>query len=186
MLNVPTAPGASKPPVVQPPSQPNQSDFTRLEIASILSTLGLTLGLAIFAGVASQHYDTSNVNIWSLYLAAAVGALGGLAHEIAQSGGKILFFERRADGFYIGSLAGIVLGAVAGILSARLLFTDPHPTMSAAQLTYETFLAGLALKGVVEAAGGQAVGLTTNQPAPIQPLGSQQQLQPPPARVPLA
>lgn len=95
---------------------------------------------------------------WWIGIAAAMGGLGGLVHEIAQSGGKILFFERKADGFYLGSIAGAVLGAVAGLMTIRgLLIDGGAPDGGATQLVYEALFAGLAMKGVTEAAGGQAV-----------------------------
>jgi hypothetical protein len=155
--------------------------MTRLEVISVLSTVGLTIGLMIFAGIIGSRYQAGNAQ-WGLSLAATVGALGGLAHEIAQSGGKLLFFSKKADGFYLGSVAGLVLGAVAGIMVARVLFSDPPSNMTAAQLSYEAFLAGLGLKGVVEAAGGQPVSQTqqTNQPNP----GAAPQLPPPPPQAP--
>lgn len=82
-------------------------------------------------------------------------------HEIAQSGGTIAFFEKHEDGLYLGTLAGVILGAVAGILVVRgYLVPGPAGTaasFSLAQVSYEVFTAGLALKGVVEAAGGNVV-----------------------------
>lgn len=128
--------------------------LTRLEKVSVIATLLMGVLLAILAW-ASGH------NNWLLWLAASVGGLGGLVHEIAQSGGKIMFFQRHKDGMYLGSLAGIVLGAVAGILVIRghLIASASGATLevSKIQLTYEIFIAGLALKGVTEAAGGNAV-----------------------------
>ncbi len=128
--------------------------LTRLEKVSVIATLLMVVLLAILAW-ASGH------NNWLLWLAASVGGLGGLVHEIAQSGGKIMFFQRHKDGMYLGSLAGIVLGAVAGILVIRghLIASAGGVALevSKIQLTYEIFMAGLALKGVTEAAGGNAV-----------------------------
>ena len=40
-------------------------------------------------------------------------------HEFAQSGGRIIFFRREQDGLYLGSHAGVVMGATAGILVIR-------------------------------------------------------------------
>jgi len=103
----------------------------------------------------SAHYQ------WWLVLAASVGGLGGLVHEIAQSGGKILFFQKHQDGMYLGAVSGIVLGAVAGVLVVRghlIASVADIPSVSATQLSYEVFFAGLGLKGVAEAAGGNAVG----------------------------
>ena len=56
----------------------------------------------------------------------------------------------------MGSISGITLGAVAGILAVRGYLTDSSTT-DFTQITYEVFLAGLALKGVVEAATGNPV-----------------------------
>ena len=62
---------------------------------------------------------------------------------------------------YLGSLAGMVLGAVAGILVIRghliASATGSAPSASTIQLSYEIFTAGLALKGVTEAAAGSPV-----------------------------
>ena len=125
-----------------------------MEKLSIISTVTMVVLLALLAW-ASTH------NNWLFWLAASVGAIGGLVHEIAQSGGKIMFFQREEDGTYLGSLAGAILGAVAGILVARgdLLAAGAETalTVTKTQLTYEVFMAGLALKGVTEAAGGNPV-----------------------------
>ncbi|HEV2494156.1 MAG TPA: DUF4257 domain-containing protein [Terriglobia bacterium] len=127
--------------------------LTPMEKYSIVATIVLGVALALLAW-ASAHYG------WTLWLAASVGALGGLVHEIAQSGGKVAFFQRYQDGFYLGSVAGMILGAVAGLLVVRgLVAGNPSspPSMTTAQIAYEVFTAGLALKGVAEAAGGNAV-----------------------------
>ena len=127
--------------------------LTSLEKLSIAITLIMMVLLGILAW-ASSH------NNWLLWLAASVGGLGGLVHEIAQSGGKIAFFQKNQDGMYLGSLAGMMLGAVAGLLVIRghLVETSDLPSAGVKiQLTYEVFMAGLALKGVTEAAGGKPV-----------------------------
>jgi len=85
----------------------------------------LAAGLGIFATIIARNFSpTSPRAIW---LAVAVGGLGGLAHELAQSRGTVLIVERTADGISLGTIAGIILGGVAGP----------------------------ALKGVTEAADGQ-------------------------------
>jgi hypothetical protein len=124
--------------------------LTTTDIVSIVSTVVIAAALCVLASVSAR-------NGWVLWLAVSVGGLGGLVHEIAQSGGKILFFERKLDGVYIGSLAGAVLGAVAGLLAIRGLIINPPAEPQSIQLIYEAFFAGLAMKGVVEAAGGQAL-----------------------------
>jgi len=132
----------------------NNPALTSIEKLSIISTLVMVVLLALLAW-ASVHHN------WLFWVAASVGAIGGLVHEIAQSGGKIMFFQREEDGMYLGSLAGAVLGAVAGILVVRgdliASATGTALTVTETQLTYEVFMAGLALKGVTEAAGGNPV-----------------------------
>jgi hypothetical protein len=132
----------------------DQNGISTIEKISVIVTLAMGIALALLAW-ASAHFQ------WLLWLAASVGALGGLAHEIAQSGGRIMFFERHQDGIYLGSLAGMVLGGVAALLVIRghLMAQGAVAVTSVntVQLTYEIFIAGLALKGVTEAAGGKAV-----------------------------
>jgi hypothetical protein len=126
------------------------------EIISMIITFALALGLGIFATITAR--DLSVTSPRAIWLAVAVGGLGGLAHEIAQSRGTVLIAERRADGIYLGTIAGIILGGVAGLLAVKaFLITPPTPLPTVMQLIYESFIAGLALKGVTEAAGGQSV-----------------------------
>lgn len=121
--------------------------WSRLETISIIITILLSLFSIFIAWLSSQRG-------WVIGLAVSVGALGGLVHELAQSGGKILWFQRKLDGFYMGSLSGMILGAVSGILIVRGVLVDNAPFNSTA-LTFEIFSAGLALKGIVEAATGK-------------------------------
>jgi hypothetical protein len=106
---------------------------------------------------------------WLLLLGGSIGGLGGLVHEFAQSGGKIVFFQKYEDGVYLGSLAGMFLGAVAGLLAIRGFVTGSLTDASMTQISYEGFVAGLALKGVAEAAGGTMVPASQPPPAPPPP-----------------
>ncbi len=106
---------------------------------------------------------------WLLLLGGSIGGLGGLVHEFAQSRGKIVFFQKNEDGVYLGSLAGVFLGAVAGLLAIRGFVTGGLTDASMTQISYEGFLAGLALKGVAEAAGGTVVPARQPPPAPPPP-----------------
>lgn len=147
------------------PNDPQTTDLTPGEKSSIAWTGGFAV---VFLAMALL------TNSWSLLLlhTIAVGALGGLTHEFAQSGGKIFFFRKERDGLYFGSLAGMVLGIVAGLLVSRS-YVDPPAPPTAAQpqveslippdaaprsigigLSLEIFFAALGLKGVAEAAGG--------------------------------
>ncbi len=132
---------------------PGQSKWLSLENLSILGTILLTV-LAAFTARASMAADNY---IW---LAISMGAIGGLVHEFFQSGGKILFFKPADDGVYLGSVAGMILGAVAGILYVRGELgnlTNPATDVNQQQLAIDLFLAGLGLKGVAEAAAGHQV-----------------------------
>lgn len=144
---------------------PQTTDLTPGEKSSIAWTGGFAV---VFLAMALL------TNSWSLLLlhTIAVGALGGLTHEFAQSGGKIFFFRKEKDGLYFGSLAGMVLGIVAGLLVSRSYVDPPAPPTTTqlrvesltpsdtAQrsigigLSLEIFFAALGLKGVAEAAGG--------------------------------
>jgi hypothetical protein len=129
---------------------------------SIAVTVAIAAGLAVVASIATHQVSLDGSSPWVIWLAVAVGGLGGLSHEFAQSGGKILFFQRRVDGFYLGSVAGMILGAVAGLVAVRGLVVTPNAVTPSGQtgplsIIFEVFFAGLALKGVAEAAGGQAV-----------------------------
>ena len=134
-------------PPEQPPAQQAQT-LTDLERISIITTavLGVVLAFAAWFSYRNQ---------WLLVLAFSVGGLGGLVHEIAQSRGRILFFQRQSDGLYLGTIAGVILGAVAGVLVIRGYLTGDTATTDATfvHMSYETFMAGLALKGIAEAAG---------------------------------
>jgi len=159
----PTSAAATLPPS-NAPTQPDA--LTTTDIWSIIVTVLASIGLAILAYISAGRG-------WWIGLAVSVGGLGGLVHEIAQSGGKILFFERKLDGFYIGSAAGSVLGAVAGLLAIRGLIINPSTPITATQIVYEAFLAGMALKGITEAAGGQAVPTGAESLTPAQAMAAE-------------
>ena len=159
-----SSPIPPQPPAAPPDPTPAGDKLSTTDIWSIIITAILAVALIVVATI-SAYRD------WVIGLAACVGGLGGLIHEIAQSGGKILFFERKADGFYLGSLAGMVLGAVAGLLAVRGLITGstPHPTVD---LVYDSLLAGMALKGITEAAGGQAIPAGSRSLTPGQAMAT--------------
>ena len=120
-------------------------------------------------------------------ISLTAGGLGGFVHEIAQSQGTILIPKNNEDGLYLGSIAGIILGVVAGILvfnpnvgqstvttnmtttitnmTTTIINTTTNTgnlpttttTTNPAQLAFSSFTAGLALKGVTEAATSNPV-----------------------------
>lgn len=122
------------------------STWSRMDIISACVIGVLTL-VAIVGGVVSYQANSP------FGLGIAVGALGGLVHEIAQSRGTVLFLQKKVDGLYLGAISGVILGAVAGVLVA--LGDDHFKDLQG--LTVAIFSAGLALKGVAEAATTEAV-----------------------------
>lgn len=164
-MTPPTTLPATNVPAVAAANTDDQK-MSRTDFWSIIITVLVGVGLAILASVSAERN-------WLIWLAVSVGGLGGLVHEIAQSGGKILFFERKLDGFYLGGLAGVVLGAAAGLLAIRGFLVDPNVQVNEFELIYEAFLAGMALKGVTEAAGGQALPEGSNSVTPGQALAAE-------------
>jgi hypothetical protein len=133
--------------------------LTRVELWSVVTTAGLAIALIITAGFS---YERS-----PLVLAVALGSVGGLMHELAQSGGKIFFFAKKDDGLYLGSVAGMLLGGVTGVIAAH---ATPGGTVADYQnLAYEAFMAGLGMKGLVEAAAGTPVGSASGAGQPPVP-----------------
>jgi hypothetical protein len=130
------------------------------EIATVLS-------LAITVAIALLGYARQNV----LATTIAVAALGGIVHEIAQTGGKFMLpgkDEKDPKNVYLGGLYGLIAGGVAGLLLAQgvsqpgqLLAQGANSGLSTNLLTTnllsEAFLAGLGLKGVSEAVADQTV-----------------------------
>lgn len=109
--------------------------------ASTLAMLVATFGAAVvFRG-----------NVLVVGISAA--AIGGFFHEIVQSGGSVAYPQPKEDGVYLGSVSGLAFGAIAGLLAAQGL--GPNALVSIPFVS-QMFFAGLALKGVAEAAGGQA------------------------------
>lgn len=102
--------------------------------------------IAVFAVAVVGYYWL----VEPFIVAVAAGAIGGLAHEIVQSGGKYILpnCDERGN-FVLGGLVGIVTGGVAGLL----LFEGLLGASVAAnpELVVGAFLAGLAVKGIADA-----------------------------------
>ena len=130
--------------------------LTRSEELSVVATGALAL---ILIAVAWWNF---NYNAFAV--AISLGCVGGLMHELAQSGGKVLFFEKKDDGVYLGSVSGMMLGGISGMIAAHAI-PVPQAGPEFQNLAYETFMAGLGLKGLAEAAAGNAV----DQQAPETP-----------------
>lgn len=126
--------------------------WTTEEKYTIVANIVLLVGL-----VAILNWALNHGSFW--WVAIGAGGLGGLIHELAQSKGKILFIKKYDDGVYLGSISGIILGLVAGILMLQNQITSDQ-TIETAKLTkatFDAFIAGLALKGVVDATSSEPV-----------------------------
>jgi hypothetical protein len=84
--------------------------------------------------------------------AVAVGAIGGLAHELAQNHGKYMLPKPETDGVSLGGLFGMILGAIAGIVYVEGIVQGTSTTVVDTKFLAGVFLAGVALKGLAEAA----------------------------------
>jgi hypothetical protein len=91
--------------------------------------------------------------VWRDVLLTAVftGAIGGLVHEIVQSNGTYMLphMDTANSNFCLGGLIGIISGGAAGVIMVEGLTV----TTLSRQLIALAFTAGLALKGVADAAG---------------------------------
>ena len=147
------------------PVNPTSDEFGTPLSGGETRSMQITIGSAAACFAIALLTTSSSLFIFH---AIAVGALGGLFHELAQSGGKIFFFRKAKDGLYLGSMTGMVLGVIAGLLVARS-YTPPQARDAAAidrnqpasatqaepfdvGLSLEIFFAALGLKGVAEAA----------------------------------
>jgi hypothetical protein len=111
------------------------------QILSITAFL-VILAIALVAVYWSPH---------AFVLAISAGALGGLAHEIVQSGGKYVLPNSDEKGnFCLGGLIGIVTGGVAGLLMYQGLMATA-PVSVSMSLVVEALVAGLAVKGIADA-----------------------------------
>jgi hypothetical protein len=81
----------------------------------------------------------------------AFGIVGGIAHEIAQSGGKVIIPTTEPGGdLFLGSLAGAALGVVAGILSLHGVSLVNQTPDSMINIVVTSLSAGLGLKGIAD------------------------------------
>lgn len=124
------------------------------DLISIVVILGLAALIAWYASYAFSLTGPADPSSGThkTRLAMAIGALGGLAHELIQSRGKLRFFRRMSDGVQIGSLSSLVLGAIAGVLGVtQLLAPDTYTLATGRDIALQAFIAGLALKGLAGA-----------------------------------
>ncbi|MDO9098696.1 MAG: DUF4257 domain-containing protein [Candidatus Methanoperedens sp.] len=120
--------------------------WTDEEKFSFKITIGLTFLVFI---IAIFSFYINNI----LWIAISVGALGGILHEIIQSDGKIVLPTPKTDGVYLGAVYGLIVGAAVGVLSIQSM---PETTVDISRsLIIQIFSAGLAFKGISDAAAGR-------------------------------
>lgn len=135
------------------------------EVLSLRITVGMTAATLILLSIFMWKQN-------EIGIALSAGAVGGFLHEFVQSKGRILFIQQKEDGLYLGSVSGLILGMVAGLLvlyggAASGVLAGTSPTsISFSSFSYvasanpqpleylviQSLIAGLALKGVSEAA----------------------------------
>jgi hypothetical protein len=115
------------------------------QLGAQLVSLALVIGLLI-VGIVTTY-------VWqhALVVAISAGALGGLAHEVVQSGGKYVYPNVDEKGnFCLGGLMGIISGGTAGLLTYQGLLGTGPVTVST-KLVVAALIAGLAVKALADA-----------------------------------
>jgi hypothetical protein len=80
-----------------------------------------------------------------LIIPVLAGGLGGFIHDIAKNKGIITLPKRINNELYLGSLLGILLGAVCGLLAIPTAGAGTEKVASVA------FFSGIGFKGLGEA-----------------------------------
>jgi hypothetical protein len=107
--------------------------------------LSLVLVIALFSLGLLSYLSTH-----ALVTSISAGALGGLGHEIVQSGGKYVLPNTDQTGdFCLGGLMGIISGGTAGLLTYQGLLTKGPITVST-PLVVTALIAGLAVKALAD------------------------------------
>lgn len=124
-------------------------NWTRSYIGSYILSIVAVIFFIVLAVV--------SIYVWhhAFLIAISAGALGGLAHEIVQSGGKYILPTTDDTGnFCLGGLIGIIVGGTAGVTTYQGLLGTASTAVVApdARLVVAALLAGLAVKGVADAA----------------------------------
>jgi len=130
-----------------------QQELTTNAKWSLILTLVSTAVIAFVALWANAAGDI----IWTV---VSVGALGGLVHEIAQSKGTVFLPGSSSNTLagtgkgedYLGGLVGIILGGSAGLLTLAVSSGTVVSARVTVQLIVTAFAAGVALKGISDAA----------------------------------
>lgn len=106
--------------------------------------------LAVFVLLVVFGWVFTYVWTHALLLALFAGALGGLAHEIVQSKGEIIFPSWDKGNYCLGGLVGLIAGGTAGLLAYQGLMGNAGVIVNT-KLIVTALLAGLAVKGIADA-----------------------------------
>jgi len=114
------------------------------------STRNMVATLLVFViALVAGTYFVLNPN--ALIAAISFGVVGGLAHEIAQSGGKVIVPTRMENGdLMLGSLTGAALGVVAAILALHGVSLASQTQDSVLSVVVTALTAGVGLKGIAD------------------------------------
>ncbi len=123
------------------------SDSNRLKSQGAAQILSIAIFIAVIVFSLAAYYYIKR----PFWVAISAGALGGLVHEMVQSGGKYVLPNTDENGdFMLGGLVGLLAGGIAGVLTYEaLLGTTPIPFPA---IAVTAFLAGAAVKGIADAA----------------------------------
>ncbi len=93
-----------------------------------------------------------------LLLSIVVGSVGGLIHDLIQNKAIILYPKTTTEGIYLGWILGIIMGGAAGFIAytSGVVSTNSFDP----KLLSVPFTAGIALKGVVDAAATTSADTT--------------------------
>jgi len=134
---------------VQPEAKPLETveslDKTKKAFGAVTQTVMAVVVVVILFILGLAGSLTESV----LLLSVVVGCVGGLIHDLIQNKAVILYPSTSEEGVYIGWILGVILGGAAGFIaySSGVVSTTFDPKLLAAPFT-----AGIALKGVVDAA----------------------------------
>ena len=87
----------------------------------------------------------------ALLLCVIAGAAGGLIHDLIQNKAVVLLPAKTVEGVYLGWVLGIILGGAAGFIA----YAGLSATTLDAKTISAALAAGIALKGITDAAANQ-------------------------------
>ncbi len=83
-----------------------------------------------------------------LIVAFAFGIVGGIAHEIVQSGGKVIVPKTVEKDLNLGTLVGVVLGVMSGLIALRGQDLTVVTSSSMINIAYTAAIGGFGFKAL--------------------------------------